>query len=188
MIENQSTVDPLMSFRVLTYMIQVWNMEMKEWKSNNVPLHQRYFHLILPIVLYTGNQRWESQLEMKELMKISSDLEIFVPKFKIFFLNLREIDPEQLVYEDNPFGWVLRVMKSEERSIDEFKKELDLAVKKLEQMPSEKLTNWEKLIYFLVMYIYNRRNPDERSELIGIIDKNIKERFVYVRKKLQEIL
>lgn len=34
-------------------------------------------------------------------------------------------------------------------------------------------------MYFLIMYIHNRRNPEERSELINIIDKNIKERKRY---------
>jgi len=177
LIENQSTVDRMMPFRMLTYMMQVWNMEIQEWESSNIPLSQRYFRPILPVVFYTGSQHWESPLEMKQLVEIPDGLEMLIPQFKIFLLNLKSTDPEQLVSEDNPFGWVLRVMQKEDQTTEEFKKELGLAVNHLEQMPLEKLSDWQKLMYFLFMFIYNRRDPRERSELLKVVETNVVERI-----------
>jgi hypothetical protein len=177
LIENQSTVDRMMPFRMLSYMMQVWNMEMQEWESDNIPLRQRYFRPILPVVFYTGSQHWESPLEMKQLVKIPDGLEMLIPQFKIFLLNLKSTAPEQLVSEDNPFGWVLRVMQKEDQTTEEFKKELSLAVTHLEQMPLEKLSDWQKLMYFLFMFIYNRRDPRERSELLKVVETNVVERI-----------
>ena len=58
LIEHQSTVDSTMGFRVLFYMIQIWDSQRREWESNNVPKSQWRFRSILPILFYTGEQRW----------------------------------------------------------------------------------------------------------------------------------
>jgi hypothetical protein len=73
---------------------------------------------------------------------------------------------------------VLRIIQKEDLTTEEFKKELGLAVNHLEQMPLEKLSDWQKLMYFLFMFIYNRRDPSERSELISVVETNVKERIL----------
>ena len=34
LIEHQSTVDPIMGFRVLFYMMQIWDFQRREWESD----------------------------------------------------------------------------------------------------------------------------------------------------------
>ena len=60
LIEHQSTIDLTMGFRVLFYMTQIWDFQRREWESNNIPKSQWRFRPIIPIVFYTGEQRWQN--------------------------------------------------------------------------------------------------------------------------------
>jgi hypothetical protein len=40
LIENQSTVDPTMPFRILSYMLRIWESQREEFESRKVPLTQ----------------------------------------------------------------------------------------------------------------------------------------------------
>jgi len=37
LIEHQSSVDPIMPFRILYYMTQIWESQRREWESQKVP-------------------------------------------------------------------------------------------------------------------------------------------------------
>ena len=128
LIEHQSTADPTMPFRVLSYMMQIWEMQRLEWEEQNIPLSQRRLNPILPVVFYTGSQHWESPLEMKGLVDLPASLERFVPQYDILFLNLKATAPERLVEADHPFGWVLRVIQKEKATEEDFEEALRLAV------------------------------------------------------------
>ena len=82
LIEHQSTVDSTMGFRVLFYMIQIWDSQRREWESNNVPKSQWRFRSILPILFYTGEQRWHTPLTLNAMMDIPDMFSRFVPKVR----------------------------------------------------------------------------------------------------------
>ena len=60
LIEHQSTVDVSMGFRILFYMVQIWDAQRREWEDKQIPKSQWRFRPIIPIVFYTGEQRWET--------------------------------------------------------------------------------------------------------------------------------
>jgi len=176
LIEHQSTPDPMMSFRVLFYMVQIWESQRREWEDRNVPLSQRRFRAILPVVFYTGAQRWESLLDMKSLIDLPGSLERFVPCHETLFFNLKSSEPESLVASGHPFGWVLRVMQKEEASFEEIREALVVAVRHLEGMSDEERAIWEKLIRFLLLLIYHRRVPSERGDLLELLETSVKDK------------
>jgi len=169
LIENQSTVDPTMPFRVLSYMVRIWDMQRRELEDSKIPLHQWRFRPILPVVFYTGSQQWEAPLELKQLMDLPSSLERVVPQYEIFFLNLKSASPDDQVKEDHPFGWILRVMQKEGSTKREFEEALFLTLERLERMPPEEQVNWAKLVYFLLAFIHNRRKESEHGDLLKIV-------------------
>jgi predicted transposase YdaD len=177
LIEHQSSVDPIMSFRVLYYMTQIWESQRREWESQKTPLRDWRFHPILPVIFYTGKENWNSSLELKSLMDLPSLLEDFAPQLKIIFFNLKAIPPEQLVKNKHPFEWVMQVMQKEEANLDEFVEVLQSAVQNLELMRPEEQANWEKLIFFLVEFIRHRREQTEQSNLFSIVESNIEDNF-----------
>ena len=105
--------------------------------------------VFLPVVFYTGDQKWESPLEIKHLVDLPAPLERFVPQYETLFLNLKATAPDQLVKENHPFGWILQVIQKEKATAEEFGEALRLTVEHLEQMSSEERGNWEKLMRFL---------------------------------------
>jgi len=56
LIEHQSTASPVMGFRMLFYMVQIWDAQRRAWQDNKVPESQWRFRPIVPIVLYTGSR------------------------------------------------------------------------------------------------------------------------------------
>ena len=60
LIEHQSTPSPSMGFRVLFYMMQIWDTQRREWLDKKLSENKWRFRPILPIVFYTGSGRWEA--------------------------------------------------------------------------------------------------------------------------------
>ena len=173
LIEHQSSVDPIMPFRVLYYMVMLWETQRRKWESQKKPPGEWKFSPILPVLFYTGDQRWELPLGMKHLVDLPSTLERFIPEPNMLFLNLKAISPEQLVKEDHPFEWVLRVIQKERSTEEEFREALQATIRRLELMPPAERANWEKLIYFLLAFIKHRRDATEHDDLFRVIKENI---------------
>ena len=57
-----------MAFRVLSYMVNILALQRREWEANNVPENERRYAPVIPIVFYTGEQRWNAPLALDALM------------------------------------------------------------------------------------------------------------------------
>jgi len=176
LIEHQSSVDAEMAFRVLSYMVGIWETQRREWINNNSPIHQRKFRPILPVVFYTGSRDWDSPLDLRQLVELPASLERFIIQPDILFLNLKATESNSLVEHDHPFGWILRLLQKEDAKSEEFEDTLRLVVSHLEQMPPNEKANWEKLMWFLITLIYNRREKKERVEFVKIVENNVSEK------------
>jgi len=126
LIEHQSSVDPIMPFRILYYVTQIWESQRREWESQKIPQKDWRFRPILPVVFYTGKENWNQSLEMKSLIDLPSSLEYFVPQMKMLFFNLKATSEEQVIESNHPFGWILQIMQKEDVSLDEFSKSLQI--------------------------------------------------------------
>ena len=85
LIEHQSTVDRLMGFRLLSYMCQIWNEQLSGLERSGVPRSRWRLRPILPIVYYTGSQRWQLPLSLSAVMDVPDALSRFVPRFDTCF-------------------------------------------------------------------------------------------------------
>lgn len=103
-------------------------------------------------------------------MDLPSVLERFVPRSEVLFLNLKETPAEELVAEGYPLGWLLRVMQAVDRSGAELEAVLGEALEHLGRLPTEQREVLGKLLRFLVMLVYYRRELEEAQELAGRVD------------------
>ena len=92
LIEHQSTPSHVMGFRILFYMVQIWDAQHRGWEAEEVPQSQWRFRPIIPIVLYTGSGKWEAPIRMDVLMDLPEALMRFVPTFDTLFLNVKAED------------------------------------------------------------------------------------------------
>ncbi len=175
LIEHQSSVDTTMAFRILFYMTLIWDFQRREWESNNVPRSQRRFRPIIPIIFYTGEQRWKSPLSLSTLVDLPDVLSEFVPRFGILFFNVKETDTTELTKTDHPFGWLLTVLQKEFGSKEEIRTALVEAVKHIDTLDEEDTQQWKRAIYYLYLLILHRRPPEEHDELRTLVYQHIQD-------------
>ena len=176
LIEHQSTPSPVMAFRVLFYMVQIWDAQRRAWEDNKVPQTQWRFRPIIPIVLYTGTGTWEVPIRMDVLMDVPRELSRFVPTFDTLFLNVKGEEEPDFLSENHPFGWLLSVIRKEEANKAELEEALRRAVENLSQLPEDELNQWTRAMYYLILLVYHRRSPREHEELIALLGQSITEK------------
>ena len=172
LIEHQSTVDVAMGFRVLFYMMQIWDAQRQEWESENVPKSEWQLRPILPIVFYTGSQRWDTPLTLTTLMDIPEVLARFVPTYDTLFLGVKETDASELTQSDHPLGWLLTVLQNEDADTDSISEALRVAVSHLNRLDPAQAEQQRRAIIYLVLLILHRRPAGEREALITLVDRH----------------
>ena len=95
--EHQSTVDPMMAYRMAVYSVRVWD----QWLQKH-PEHKR-LPPILSLVLYHGEQKWVAATELQELFDLEGlapeavdALRPFLPKLQIMVDEVGSIPDEML--------------------------------------------------------------------------------------------
>nr|MDQ2731143.1 Rpn family recombination-promoting nuclease/putative transposase [Armatimonadota bacterium] len=165
LVEHQSKPDPLMGFRLLYYMVLIWDQQRREWQDQKIRQEEWTFWPIIPVVLYTGSESWDTPLSVSSMMDLPDALKKFVPQFDSLMLNLKESKPEDLVAPGHPFGWLLRVMQKERASRQELEKALDEALEHLAGLAEEEQEAWDKAMTYLLLLLYHRRPEKETQEL-----------------------
>ena len=175
LIEHQSTVDVTMGVRVLSYMTELWAAQRRVWESDNVPRSERRLHLILPIVFYTGEQRWNTPLTLAGIMDIPEDLSRFVPTFDTLFLNVKVTDEAMLTKTNHPLGWLLTVLQQENADKDAMQRALERAMLHLNTLDALEAEQRQQAFIYLLLLILHRRPAEEHEELITVVDRHTDE-------------
>ncbi|MDE0299115.1 MAG: Rpn family recombination-promoting nuclease/putative transposase [Candidatus Poribacteria bacterium] len=175
LIEHQSTVDPTMGFRVLFYMTQIWDSQRREWESQSVPKGQWRFRPILPIVFYTGEQRWTTPLTLDAIMDIPDVLSRFVPKFDTLFLGVKDTDESELTKFDHPLGWLLTVLQKEQATVEALSEALIEALSHINTLDEASAQQRRRAISYLLLLILHRRPFEEHPELTRLLGQHVQE-------------
>ncbi len=175
LIEHQSTVDVTMASRVLFYMTQIWDAQRRQWDSENLPKRQWRYRPVIPIVLYTGEQKWTVPPSLSEVMNSPDMFSRFVPKFDILFLSVKETDAADLTQKDNPIGWLFSVLQKEYANKDEISKALIDATKHINTLDVEDKGQWRRAIFYLYLLIFHRRPNVEHDELKTMVHHEVQQ-------------
>ena len=172
LVEHQSSDDPIMGYRMLSYMMQIWDAQRKRWETDKVPKSRWRFQPILPIVYYTGEKPWKSTLAFDEIMDIPDMLARFVPKFDKLFLIEIENETASLKEVNHPLGWLLTVLQKQNADIDTLSNTLFEVGSYLESLDETKAPQRRKAFIYLVLLILNQRPDAEHKELLTLLDKH----------------
>ncbi len=164
-LEHQSKRDDEMPLRFLLSMGELWEAQRRAWLDRGTPVQDRVLCGVIPIVLYTGEGRWEGPLRLLDLVEIPSALERFVPDWEILFLNLKRTSPEDLVRFTTAVGWALRVLQEERSSFDRFERAVLDALGHLEELEPERVGQWIRTVWYVLLLAFHRRAGDEYNEL-----------------------
>ncbi len=170
LIEHQSVTSPVMGFRLLFYMVNIWDAQRRGWEDAKVPESEWHFRPIIPIVFYTGSQTWEMPITMEVVTDLPQALGRFVPTFDVLFLNVKGEDAPDFLR--HPFRLLLELIRQEDATKADFEAVLRQVVEILKELPEES-PQWSRAMYYLVLLIYHRRPTEERETLMNIVAQTL---------------
>jgi Putative transposase, YhgA-like len=108
LLDFQSSVDPYMAVRILTYVGLLYQDLIKSGRIQNGKLPA-----VFPLVLYNGERTWTAAREVSDLIETSpTSLSAYRPKLRYFLLDEGRA-PESSLAEDNTVAGVVRLERSE---------------------------------------------------------------------------
>ena len=167
LIEHQSRPEWLMRLRMLIYMIRIWEDEYRQLEARTED--QQPFSPILPILFYTGSDRWTAPMPLTEVFNVPEILQRFVPTFDVLFLDVKRTAEETLTESGHPFGWLLRVLQEEHADETAFRHALEVAASQIGRLAGREDTQLREALNYLILLIFHRRSEDERGAFIDIV-------------------
>ena len=132
-IEHQSTIDYSMVYRMLEYSIEIMR-QIIQGKENKRKTYK--YPLIIPIVIYTGDKKWDAKLSMKE---IKEKAQWYEEQEDISLVDINEYTKEELLKEKNLLSKVMLLEKSKNKA--EFIENVERILQNTEDKNIEKLKN-----------------------------------------------
>ena len=89
LFEHKSYPQRLLPLHLLEYMLNIWKQEVKQRNLNQLPL-------IVPLVLYHGQEGWE-HVTLKDIIAGPNEiLETYIPDFEYVFYDLSSVPDEDI--------------------------------------------------------------------------------------------
>jgi hypothetical protein len=176
LIEHQSDPEVLMVLRVLEYLVQIYKGQVlkKKEQGGRIAADFRLWP-VLPVVLYTGQRRWEALTPLAELvLGGGEDFADVVPQLRPLFLNLSAVSPADLEASGGFFGWVLELIRQRFAPPEEFRTTTGRVVDHLEAMAEVERERWLLFLSYIDKMIYQQRAKPERPELKETILRSIR--------------
>lgn len=167
--EHQSTMDPLMSFRLWYYIMCIWFDHLKQTKDTTLPL-------IIPIVFYHGEEPYTAPMDIKDLIQGPKDIiENFL--FKSYYLiDTHEISDETLRQQEWD-GLMCVVMKHiYARDFMTYANEIAEMLNKLSKNDHLRPLNF---IGDLLKYILDRANLTEPDKFMELMQEKVSTNSTY---------
>ena len=178
LIEHQSTVDHLMGYRLLSYMCQIWHSQLQEQKNAKISESKWRLRPILPIVFYTGTQRWELPISLSAAMDIPELMVSFVPTFETLFLGVKDEAKDKFTEVNHSFGWLMTVLQQENADEISMQEALAAALIQLETLASENPELHNHAMLYLNFLVFFRRPEAEQVQLRQFIQSQIHDKEV----------
>lgn len=170
LLEHQSTEDALMPFRVLAYMVRIWEAFLKvEPGAKRLPA-------IVPIVLHHSERGWRVATALEELLDVDAEtlaaLGEHVPRFRFLLDDLSgQTDDALRARAMSALGrvalWCLRNARSPERLQSHLGRWADL-VREVRAAP-----NGVKALEMVLRYIYLVSDRLEVEDLLALVAKEV---------------
>ena len=165
LIEHQSTIDNKMPYRILNYCIDI----MQEWSRNRKIKKNTSYPIIVPIIIYTGNQKWKLPKNFKEKQISNYVFERYKIDLEYNLIDINKISKQVLLEKDTMFGYTMFIEKSETK--EELIENLNVIIKTTRN--KEKLDELANIISYL---LDNVLGEEIQEELLEKIERKVGEK------------
>ena len=161
LIEHKSDIDYDVAMQLLRYMCVIW----QEYKATQ---NIRY-PLIIPIVYYEGKRKWTADLNLKDRIEFSEEMEKYIPDFTYQVVSVRQYTNEELSEKHDEMSLVMLINKIQtEEDLSEFRKVSEEMVDSTYgNAPDEIKEIYKKILWSLLMKL--KVPNEEASNIIGEI-------------------
>ena len=170
LIEHKSDIDYDVAMQLLRYMCVIW----QEYKATQNKIQEgssrrknfRY-PLIIPIVYYEGKRKWTADLNLKDRIEFSEEMEKYIPDFTYQVVSVRQYTNEELSEKHDEMSLVMLINKIQtEEDLSEFRKVSEEMVDST-YAPDEIKEIYKKILWSLLMKL--KVPNEEASNIIGEI-------------------
>jgi hypothetical protein len=158
-----------MLLRVLDYLVQIWKGQLRAWNRRHRSVAGFRLQPVLPVVLYTGTQRWDDLGRLVDLVEQGDLFGEVTPEYRPLFVSLPALPAAALESSGGHLGWVLELVQQREARPEEFRDLLRRVVEHLETMPAAERLRWLELLSYLEALIYHDREPSEHEGLRDVV-------------------
>lgn len=109
LIEHQRAIDNNMPYRILNYCLDI----MQEWSKNKKIGRNTSYPIIVPIIIYTGNQKWKMAKNFKERQISEYVFERYKIDLEYNFVDINKLSKRFLLEKDTMFGYAMFIEKAE---------------------------------------------------------------------------
>ena len=172
LIEHKSDIDYDVAMQLLRYMCVIW----QEYKATQNKIQEgssrrknfRY-PLIIPIVYYEGKRKWTADLNLKDRIEFSEEMEKYIPDFTYQVVSVRQYTNEELSKKHDEMSLVMLINKIQtEEDLSEFRKVSEEMVDSTYgNAPDEIKEIYKKILWSLLMKL--KVPNEEASNIIGEI-------------------
>jgi len=92
LFEHKSKPWELSSFQLLKYMVQIWDMHLKQHKKKEV----KSLPPIIPMVIYHGESQWKARTDFLTLFDIPESLEKYIPNFQFELYDISHTSDKEI--------------------------------------------------------------------------------------------
>ena len=177
--EHQSTQDNLMPFRLLKYLIKIWDYHQSNANKRNTP-----FPVIFPCVFYSGNGVYKKARAVWELCGNHAELMRYILQQPFHLIDVNLI-PEQELIERKLSGTMEFLMRHRFRQQQNLEQELGkiaqninfLILEEEEQFVLQLLSyvmvvdEAHRNISELIAIIHNELSPEAESKIMNLADR-----------------
>jgi predicted transposase/invertase (TIGR01784 family) len=174
LIEHQSEPDELMVFRVIRYVVLIYERQATEWLQTHPNLRKFRFSPVLPVVFYSGRRTWDELKPMAELVQQGKLFEKRWPTLEPEFVNLSTTDAGVLQKKSGLFGWVLWLIQQKHQKRATFHDVMHQAVAQVDKQSDTNVGRLQSLLWFMQSLLYHDREPAEHGPLAELIRSTVR--------------
>jgi predicted transposase/invertase (TIGR01784 family) len=90
LMEHKSYGDQWVWFQLLRYMVNIWDLYLKQNKS------EKYLPVITPVVIYHGKEKWNRGNSLASLFQTTDDTKNYIPDFHCEMVDLTAISDDEI--------------------------------------------------------------------------------------------
>jgi hypothetical protein len=173
LFEHQSEPDEHAVFRAARYVMQVFDLRLREWLKAHTNARGCRFHPVLPIIVYTGSRTWERPPALHELVEEGELFRDYLPALAPVFFNLAQIREEALG-GIGALGQALRVTRHRQAERGLFEATLADVVRHVDALPGSQHERRGSLMWYLHALVYYQRGRSEYEPMAELIRETVR--------------